>query len=149
MGSYTWEFYLDGAPLPSWIEIGGGTIAVERITLGSQSADSSIQTAFVSWLDRPYTTADGIAYRLQLVIIWPLSFVVVGILFLTYPIVHFIRGPWYRFTQRRKGHCVQCGYNLADNHSGVCPECGGMLNHEGWGSAHWAQPCVLAPTTRR
>jgi len=26
--------------------------------------------------------------------------------------------------RRRRGLCVKCGYNLAGNTSGVCPECG-------------------------
>lgn len=30
---------------------------------------------------------------------------------------------WFRFKPPAPGHC-QCGYNLAGNESGVCPECG-------------------------
>jgi hypothetical protein len=29
---------------------------------------------------------------------------------------------WWR--RRRRGRCVQCGYNLTGNISGRCPECG-------------------------
>lgn len=30
-------------------------------------------------------------------------------------------------TRRRRGLCVKCGYNLADNTTGICPECGNKL----------------------
>jgi hypothetical protein len=35
-----------------------------------------------------------------------------------------IRNRIRRSHRRRRGLCVQCGYNLAKNTSGVCPECG-------------------------
>jgi len=41
-----------------------------------------------------------------------------------YPMLAFIRGPFRRFRRRRRGLCVQCGYNLTGNTTGVCPECG-------------------------
>jgi hypothetical protein len=41
-----------------------------------------------------------------------------------YPIVSLIRGPVRRHHRRRRGLCVRCGYNLAGNTTGVCPECG-------------------------
>jgi hypothetical protein len=46
------------------------------------------------------------------------------VLFLVYPMIAFIRGPYRRHRRRKKGHCLQCGYNLEGNVSGVCPECG-------------------------
>jgi len=42
-----------------------------------------------------------------------------------YPIIFFIRS--YRCRRARRGvlqPCVQCGYDLQGNQSGVCPECG-------------------------
>lgn len=33
--------------------------------------------------------------------------------------------------RRRCGHCVQCGYDLAGNCSGRCPECGTRVNSSG------------------
>ena len=46
------------------------------------------------------------------------------VLFATYPTLAFIRGPLRRYSRRRKGWCVKCGYDLTGNVSGVCPECG-------------------------
>lgn len=41
-----------------------------------------------------------------------------------YPSVAFLRGPLRTWRRRRSGACLQCGYNLRGNESGVCPECG-------------------------
>ena len=41
-----------------------------------------------------------------------------------YPTIAFIRGPLRRWRRHRKGLCTQCGYDLTDNVSGTCPECG-------------------------
>ncbi len=35
-----------------------------------------------------------------------------------------------RFPRMREGHCVQCGYSLIGNTSGVCPECGTPLSRD-------------------
>ena len=47
--------------------------------------------------------------------------------FFTYPTIAFIRGPYRRHRRRRKGLCPTCGYDLAGNVSGVCPECGTIV----------------------
>ena len=52
----------------------------------------------------------------------PLWFPIV--LFASYPVLAFIRGPLRRYLRRRKGLCLSCGYDLTGNVSGVCPECG-------------------------
>jgi len=44
-----------------------------------------------------------------------------------YPAIAFIRGPFRRYRRRKKGLCLNCGYNLTGNVSGVCPECGGKI----------------------
>ncbi|MGD2111004.1 MAG: hypothetical protein PVI86_16630 [Phycisphaerae bacterium] len=41
-----------------------------------------------------------------------------------YPVFALVRGPLRRWRRRRKGLCIKCGYNLAGNMTGVCPECG-------------------------
>jgi hypothetical protein len=46
------------------------------------------------------------------------------VLFAVYPLVGFTRGPVRRWQRSRKGLCLQCGYDLTGNVSGVCPECG-------------------------
>jgi hypothetical protein len=45
-------------------------------------------------------------------------------LFMLYPAVAFLRGPYRRYRRRVAGRCVRCGYDLTGNVSGVCPECG-------------------------
>jgi len=34
---------------------------------------------------------------------------------------------WFDWRKRKPGHCRKCGYNLAGNVSGRCPECGRTL----------------------
>lgn len=42
----------------------------------------------------------------------------------TYPLIVLIRSPARRRRYRRKrGLCIQCGYDLTGNTSGRCPEC--------------------------
>ena len=42
----------------------------------------------------------------------------------TYPTIAFIRGPLRRWRRRKRGECLNCGYNLTGNVTGVCSECG-------------------------
>jgi hypothetical protein len=51
------------------------------------------------------------------------------ILFMAYPTVAFIQGPFRRIRRRRKGLCQKCGYNLTGNVTGVCSECGERILH--------------------
>lgn len=44
-----------------------------------------------------------------------------------YPLWAFIRGPFRRSRRQRKRSCMKCGYDLAGNVSGICPECGWKL----------------------
>jgi len=39
------------------------------------------------------------------------------------PIAYFI-SAYRRNPKRQPGHCRACGYNLSNNQSGICPECG-------------------------
>ena len=50
------------------------------------------------------------------------------VLFCIYPTIAFVRGPVRRWRRLRTGRCVRCGYNLAGNVSGRCPECGTEIN---------------------
>ena len=49
------------------------------------------------------------------------------LLFSAYPTIALIRGPLRRWRRRRRGLCVNCAYNLTGNVSGVCPECGSLV----------------------
>jgi hypothetical protein len=40
------------------------------------------------------------------------------------PALAYVRGPLRRSWRGRRNQCVECGYSLAGNSSGVCPECG-------------------------
>ena len=50
------------------------------------------------------------------------------LLFGSYPLLAFLRGPLRRYRRRRNGLCLKCGYDLTGNVSGVCPECGTEVN---------------------
>jgi len=50
------------------------------------------------------------------------------LLFSIYPLVAVLRGPGRRRRHRREqGLCLECGYDLTGNESGVCPECGDTI----------------------
>ncbi len=40
------------------------------------------------------------------------------------PAVAFVQGPLRRYRRRNRNQCIQCGYSLTGNTSGICPECG-------------------------
>lgn len=55
------------------------------------------------------------------------------LLFSIYPAVVLIRGlsrHSLRERRRNDGLCMECGYNLTGNVSGVCPECGAAIGDE-------------------
>ena len=51
--------------------------------------------------------------------------IVAGVLLLP-PALAYLRGPVRRGLRARRNQCVGCGYSLAGNLSGVCPECGAV-----------------------
>lgn len=53
------------------------------------------------------------------------------IVLLTYPVVAFVRGPLRIYRRSKCNQCLQCGYDLTGNTSGVCPECGEQLVPKG------------------
>lgn len=53
----------------------------------------------------------------------------VTVLGLWYPVSLIMRGPCLRYVRRRRGRCLNCGYNLTGNESGVCPECGKPIGY--------------------
>ena len=66
-----------------------------------------------------FVTVKNVEYTAVVVGLWlPTA------IFAAYPSIAFIRGPVRRWRRRRKGWCVKCGYDLIENVSGVCPECG-------------------------
>ena len=46
------------------------------------------------------------------------------LIFAACPGAAFACGSVRRWRRRRRGRCLECGYNLTGNVSGVCPECG-------------------------
>lgn len=57
-------------------------------------------------------------------IVWIWVPLAITAMFAAYPTIAFIRGPLRRWRRRKKGLCLNCGYDLTGNESGVCPECG-------------------------
>ncbi|MBU0718254.1 MAG: hypothetical protein KJ749_08405 [Planctomycetes bacterium] len=53
-----------------------------------------------------------------------------AVLFGVYPVTAFVVGPLRRRRRRKRGLCVNCGYNLTGNVSGVCSECGTKIEPE-------------------
>ena len=51
-------------------------------------------------------------------------------LLVLYPIFASICSPLRRHRRRKRGLCLTCGYNLAGNTSGVCPECGVLIDSD-------------------
>ena len=44
--------------------------------------------------------------------------------------IPFAVGPTIRWRRKRRGCCVDCGYDLSGNRSGRCPECGMQLRSQ-------------------
>ena len=59
---------------------------------------------------------NGLAIALSIIFIW--------IMVATMPAVILFRRQWDREQRAKNNQCIDCGYNLAGNRSGVCPECG-------------------------
>ena len=52
------------------------------------------------------------------------------LLLAVYPTISLIRGPLRRRRRRGKGLCLKCGYDLTGNVSGVCSECGQVIQKD-------------------
>lgn len=50
------------------------------------------------------------------------------LLFSAWPLLAFVRGPMRRRYRRKRGLCLQCGYNLTGLPQPRCPECGTEFN---------------------
>ena len=74
--------------------------------------------SFAGWGYAHHKTANQ-EYRGLMIPYWALL-----PLFATYPAVVFIRGPLRRWRRRRRGLCLNCGYNLRGLPEPRCPECG-------------------------
>jgi hypothetical protein len=61
----------------------------------------------------------GWRYHVLTVPIW---LIVIGLF--AYPAIAFYRGPIRRRRRRKQTRCLECGYSLVGNTSGICPECG-------------------------
>lgn len=83
------------------------------------SLSMSMHAALAS---RVFFFGDSTKSRRQFIVRAPL---LIGVpLLLLWPLLALVRGPVRRAVRRRRGACLQCGYNLTGNTSGVCPECG-------------------------
>jgi len=52
---------------------------------------------------------------------------------LFHPVRTIVTGPWLQRRRRRRNQCVNCGYLLTGNTSGICPECGTLIREKGRG----------------
>ena len=74
--------------------------------------------AATSWSKMRNNVRADTSYRLTI------HALVAMVLLAAYPTIAFIRGPLRRWRRRKRGECVNCGYNLTGNVTGVCSECG-------------------------
>jgi hypothetical protein len=55
---------------------------------------------------------------------WVVIVSLTGLALLVVPQIIAAPAKYIGRSRRRRGRCVQCGYDLTGNESGVCPECG-------------------------
>ena len=55
------------------------------------------------------------------------TLVPVALALAAYPLVTLNRGPLRRRRRRKRGQCLDCGYDLTGNVTGVCSECGSKI----------------------
>lgn len=118
-----------------FVWIGSRSIGGELLSIGSQATNSTSETCFYQWLDKSFVDEAGMKVRRRFLLIPAWCMLAVAAPLLVYPAVVFVRGPYRRYCRRRKGCCLQCGYNLTGNVSGICPECGRAVFAQ-----HAAQP---------
>ena len=59
---------------------------------------------------------------------WEIPLWIIALLLAAYPLYVWARGPHVRRRHRLKhGLCLECGYDLTGNVSGICPECGTLI----------------------
>ena len=117
------ELALDGANVPGY-PLAAGHVTIFRDQNGLQCRAWSVTArtnaplwALAKWgICWPRYETSGGPYRSPRVEL-PLSSVVVLV---GLPTAYL----WWRDRRPPPGHCQKCGYNLTDNVSGVCPECG-------------------------
>ncbi len=109
IGPY-WPQYANLPPLSDWVR--------ERLSAGQDAIGSRPNRQPTQWLRSwlrgaapPPDTVTIPAWMPMMLAGLPLS-LIVGF------------GPARRWRRKRRGLCAPCGYNLAGNESGVCPECG-------------------------
>ena len=104
-----------------WISVGieHGVLGC-RIELDKSTADAAPET------ERLWELGEFLLYRTAAARVagFGLPLWALVVLFGAYPVTAFMRGPWRRHRRRKKGLCLQCGYDLRGKTSGICPECG-------------------------
>lgn len=92
---------------------------------------------FLLGWDDVYSGPGGIRYY-SLMMSPTVAFLLAAI-FGSYPAVVFFVPCLRRRVRRRRGLCMECGYNLAGNITGICPECGTKFDSK-TGPAELPQP---------
>ena len=114
-----------------WLTLENGVCHMELLSMPTKVASKSEFVAPVKLGKRPPMEAFCLTTRTHgkgnrtTEVAFPLSLsTIVLVLSGTIP---FALGPAKRLRRKRRGCCVDCGYNLSGNRSGRCPECGTQL----------------------
>ncbi len=117
-----------------WLRLENGIFDLELKSMPTKVASKSEFVVPVELGRRPpkeafrlTTRTHGKGYRTTAVA-FPLSLTTI-VLALS-GTIPFALGPTKRWRRKRRGCCVDCGYNLSGNRSGRCPECGMSLRSQ-------------------
>ena len=55
--------------------------------------------------------------------------VAIAVALAAFPLVVLVRGPAIRWQRKKRGLCVNCGYDIRKTPTGTCPECGSSTAH--------------------
>jgi predicted RNA-binding Zn-ribbon protein involved in translation (DUF1610 family) len=106
-----------------WTELSEIRRKVPCNTLSLSIANLPYITVFVVSGKDVWKSPESIAGELKVYVPMYLLFGIVAV-FPGTCLGGFVYARSRRYRRRRRGECLDCGYNLTGNVSGVCPECG-------------------------
>jgi len=120
-------YHRGGATVGQYLSLYGvekGRVALgyrSPVTKGTMVANRRIERAGFGWVQKsidPRNIETSVEFPCWAPVL----------LFSTWPVVAFIRGPYRRATRRARGFCRKCGYSLTGLVEPRCPECGARMS---------------------